>query len=97
MTDAKPPTLNAPLVIEKFWRTRWRQESVHVELSFFEERYLINVRIYRTGIDGVDRATTKGITLSVAKLGELARALVKAEATARSLNLIPPTNDGGGE
>ena len=90
------PQLNAPIEIAKFWRTRWRTESVHIELSFFEGRYLINCRVFRTGADGIDRPTSKGLTLSVAKLGELARALVKAEAKARALGLIP-NDDGGGE
>jgi len=49
---------------------------------------LINVRIWQTGSDGIDRPTVKGIALAVRKLPKLASSLAKAEARARELGLL---------
>jgi hypothetical protein len=87
MSTAAAP-LAEPVEIAKFWKNRRRAESVHVTLSEYEGHALINVRIYSTGSDGIDRPTTKGIALSVRKLPELASALAKAETKARELGLI---------
>ena len=62
-----------------------------MSLSEYEGHALINVRIYATGADGVDRPTTKGVAMSVARLPELARALAKAETTAREMGLLHDT------
>lgn len=83
-----PPTLAAPIEITRFWKNRGRNESVHVSLSEYEGHPLINVRIYSTGADGIDRPTPKGVSMSVRKLPDLAAALAKAEAKARELGLI---------
>jgi len=90
------PTVDAPIEVAKFFKTRWRNESVHVSLSLYEGHYLINVRVYRTGTDGIDRPMTKGLSLSIGKLQELSRALVKAEAEARLRGLLP-SDDGDGK
>lgn len=82
------PTLTEPVEIAKFWKNRARVESLHVSLSEYEGHALINVRIYATGTDGVDRPTTKGVAMSIRKLPELARALVLAETRARELGLL---------
>jgi hypothetical protein len=82
------PTLAEPVEIAKFWKNRRRIESVHVTLSEYEGHPLINVRIYATGTDGIDRPTTKGVAMGIRKLPELAQALVKAEAKARALGLL---------
>jgi hypothetical protein len=89
------PTLSEPVEVEKFWRNRWRRESVHISLREYEGHVLIDIRVYYTGIDGIDRPMPKGLALGVRKLPELVRALVKAEAEARLRGLIP--NDGAGE
>jgi Transcriptional Coactivator p15 (PC4) len=81
-------TLPEPIIISKFWKNRRRNESVRVSLSEYEGHCLINVRIYCTGSDGIDRPSTKGLAMSVRKLPELARALVKAEAEAVKRGLI---------
>jgi hypothetical protein len=81
-------TLSEPVEITKFWKNRGRNESVHVALSAYEGHNLINVRVYSTGTDGVDRPTQKGIAMSVRKLPELADALNKALAKARELGLL---------
>jgi Transcriptional Coactivator p15 (PC4) len=85
--------LPEPKLIAKFWKNRRRVESVHVSLSEYEGHALINVRIYATGTDGIDRPTQKGVAMAVRKLPELARALVTAESKARELGLLD--DDGG--
>jgi hypothetical protein len=84
----KPAALAEPIEIAKFWKNRRRSESVHVTLSEYEGHNLINVRVYATGADGIDRPTTKGVAMGIGKLPELARALAKAEAKARELGLL---------
>jgi Transcriptional Coactivator p15 (PC4) len=86
--SARRPTLPEPVEIATFWKNRGRVESFHVSLSEYEGHALINVRIYATGTDGIDRPTQKGVAMGVRKLPELAQALVKAEAQARSLGLL---------
>jgi hypothetical protein len=88
------PPIAAPVEIAKFWKNRGRCESVHVTLSQYEGRSLINVRVYSTGTDGIDRPTVKGIAMAIDKLPDLAQAMTKAEAKARELGLI---GDEGGE
>jgi hypothetical protein len=82
-----------PIIISKFWKNRGRAESVRVELSQYEGRALINVRVWTTGTDGIDRPTSKGVAMGVGRLPELAKALAKAEVKARELGLI----EEGGE
>ena len=83
----------APIEIAKFWKNRRRAESVHVSLSEYEGHCLINVRVYATGADGIDRPTPKGVAMAVRKLPELAEAIDKAHLKARELGLL----DDGGE
>lgn len=82
------PLIAEPVEIAKFWKNRRRSESVHVTLSQYEGRSLINVRVYSTGTDGIDRPTPKGIAMAVDKLPALAQALAKAESKAREIGLI---------
>jgi Transcriptional Coactivator p15 (PC4) len=82
------PTLPEPVIISKFWKNRRRNESVHVSLSEYEGHCLINVRVYCTGADGIDRPTPKGVAISIRKLPELAQTLAKAEVKARELGLL---------
>jgi len=82
------PKLNEPITVQKFWKSRRRAESVHVTLSEYEGHCLINVRVYCTGTDGIDRPTPKGVAMGIRKLPQLARALVDAEAKARELGLL---------
>lgn len=86
--SARRPTLAEPVVISKFWKNRRRNESVHVSLSDYEGHSLINVRVYATGTDGIDRPTPKGLAMVVGRLPELADAITKALAKARELGLI---------
>jgi hypothetical protein len=77
-----------PIQIARFWKSRNRTEHVRVDLSEYKGHALINVRIWQTGSDGVDRPTVKGIALAVRKLPELAKALAQAETTAREAGLL---------
>lgn len=81
-------SLPEPIMIAKFWKNRARNQSVHVTLSEYEGHCLINVRIYSTGTDGIDRPTPKGVSMSVRKLPEIADALARALAIAKELGLI---------
>lgn len=75
--------------IARFWKSpRNRIEHVRVDLSEYQGHPLINVRVWQTGSDGIDRPTTKGIAIAVRKLPELMRALAKAEIKARELGLL---------
>jgi hypothetical protein len=85
---ARHPALAEPVIISKFWKNRRHNESVHVSLSEYEGHCLINVRVYCTGQDGIDRPTPKGVAMGIRKLPELARTLVQAEAKARELGLL---------
>jgi hypothetical protein len=90
------PTPPEPIVVAKFFKTRWRTESVHVSLSTYEGHNLISVRVYRTAADGTDYATSKGLSLAVARLPELAKAVNAAFRKAQALGLIPNDDGGGG-
>ena len=81
-------TLAEPVEIAKFWKNRGRRESVHVTLSEYEGHSLINVRIYATGRDGIDRPTPKGIAMGIGKLPKLADGITKALAKAHELGLL---------
>jgi hypothetical protein len=77
-----------PIEISKFWKSRQRNEIVRVEISEFKGHVLINVRVWATGTDGIDRPTPKGLALGISKLPELADAIDKAYFKARELGLI---------
>lgn len=81
-------TLAEPVEIAKFWKNRRRNESIHVSLSEYDGHCLIDVRVYCTGSDGIDRPTPKGVAMGILKLPQLAQALVRAEAHARRLGLL---------
>jgi hypothetical protein len=86
---APRPTLTEPVPIAKFWKSaRDRTKHVRIELSEYETHPLINVRIWKTGSDGIDRPTVAGIALGIRKLPELATAIDKALRKARELGLI---------
>jgi Transcriptional Coactivator p15 (PC4) len=81
--------LPEPIGIAKFWKSpRDHAAHIRIELSEFKGHPLVNVRIWETGSDGVDRPTVKGIALGIAKLPELAAGIAKALAKARELGLI---------
>jgi hypothetical protein len=87
--------LPEPIIISKFWKNRRRNESVRVSLSEYEGHCLINVRVYCTGTDGIDRPTPKGVTMGIGRLVELHAAITKAVSKAKELGLLPD-DDGAG-
>ncbi len=65
------------------------KECVHVALSSFKGRSLIDVRTYAVwGDDPSPRPTRNGVSLSIDKLDELMSALVSARAEAIRLGLL---------
>lgn len=87
-TKSARNALSDPIEIAKFWKNRGRNESLHVSLSEYEGHPLVNVRIYTTGTDGIDRPTPKGVAMGIRKLPELAKAINAALDKARELGLI---------
>jgi Transcriptional Coactivator p15 (PC4) len=87
------PTLAEPVTVARFWKNR-SHDAIVVELSTFENRNVVDVR---TNVMSHGRLvpTTKGISLAVLRLPDLAKAINKALAKARELGLIP--DDGSGE
>jgi hypothetical protein len=87
------PTLPKPVEVAKFWKSRRRDIAVVVALGPYKEHNLISVREHVIGSDGIMRPSTRGVSLVVRRLPELAAALVKALQQARALGLLP--DDGG--
>lgn len=85
--SAHRPTLDEPIEVAKFWRNR-RGEAVIVSLREYEGRALIDCRVNFTNKEGKFQPTAKGLSLVVARLPELAKAINKALATAQSLGLL---------
>jgi Transcriptional Coactivator p15 (PC4) len=91
--NRKPP-LDEP--IARFWKsTRDRTAHVRVDFSEYKGHPLINVRVWQTGSDGIDRPTTKGIALTIGKLPELHAALTRALARAKELDLLSDQGEAG--
>jgi transcriptional coactivator p15 (PC4) len=89
-------TLPEPLTIAKFWKSpRDRTAHVRVGLSEHMGYPLINIRVWQTGSDGIDRPTVKGIALNVRKLPDLHAAVTKALAKAREIGLLDDDSEAG--
>jgi hypothetical protein len=86
------PTLVEPVEIAKFWKSRRRDIAVVVAIGPYKEHNLISVREHVVGSDGIMRPSTRGVSLVVRRLPELAAALAKALVRAREL-----LADDGGE
>jgi hypothetical protein len=91
------PTLPEPIEW-RLWKNRQRRDAIVVSLSTFEDRNLISVRTYTTNQAGKMLPTTKGVTMAVERLPELATAINRALRKARQLGLLPAetntTDDG---
>jgi len=81
-------TLPEPVEIAKFWKNRQRRDAIVVSLSSWEGRNLISVRTHTTSQDGKMLPTSKGVTLVIARLPELAAGIAKALARAREMGLL---------
>jgi hypothetical protein len=91
MTERREP-LDAPVVVDRFWRNR-RGECVVTTLTSFEGRNIIDLRTHFTTKEGALQPTKKGLTLTVNKLPELAAALRKAVTKATELGLIDEVSE----
>jgi hypothetical protein len=88
------PRVTLPEPIEwRLWKNRQRRDAIVVSLSTFENRNLISVRLYTTSQDGTMLPTSRGVSLVVARLPELAAAVAKALNKAKELRLL--ADDGG--
>jgi hypothetical protein len=92
-TGRSRPTLAEPVTVARFWKNR-THDAIVVELSTFEGRNVVDVR---TNVMSRGRLvpTTKGISIVVLRLPDLAKAINKALAKATELGLIPA--DGADE
>jgi hypothetical protein len=86
-TSRRRPSLREPIVVAQFWRNR-RGEAVRVQLSEFESKTIVDIRMWFTAPDGTLKPSAKGLSCVVLRLPELAAALVKAERKARELGLL---------
>jgi Transcriptional Coactivator p15 (PC4) len=82
-------TLREPVVVAEFWANR-AGESVRIQFREYEGTALVDVRRHYTAKDGVLRPTQKGLSITIRRLPDLARAIAKAERKARALGLIKP-------
>jgi hypothetical protein len=91
MTARQPSRLlrEGPHIVSKFWRNR-SGEAVVIQLREFAGHTVVDVRVYATGADGTMKATSKGLSIGIAKLPEFARAIAKALNAARELELLEP-------
>jgi hypothetical protein len=77
---------NLPIVIAQ-WR-RGANDTVMIKIDQFNSTVVIDIREWWMSPTGELRPGPKGITMSVRHLPSLARALTKAETTARELGLL---------
>jgi hypothetical protein len=75
-----------PIIISRFWKNR-RHDAVEVSLKSYLENNLCDVRTYILR-DGVLVPTTKGVSVVIARLPDLAKAINKAMAEAKELGLL---------
>jgi len=80
--------LAEPIVIFQMWKGRQRTECIRLTLSSYKGKPTCDLRVFFTTKTGHMQASKKGVTVSIAKLPELRKALEKAEARALDLNLI---------
>jgi Transcriptional Coactivator p15 (PC4) len=80
------PTSAQPIVVSEWWRNRGGQ-SIRVSLSTYASRNLIDLRTWFTTEGKLQPG--KGFAADVRHLPRLTAALIKAEAKARELHLIP--------
>jgi hypothetical protein len=79
-------TLSEPVEIAKFWKNR-RHDAIVVSLSTYEGRNIVDVRMHAMK-EGRLLPTPKGVAMVVLRLPDLAKAVNKALAKARELDLL---------
>lgn len=86
-------SLTEPIVVSEFWANR-SGKSVRVQLHKYEGCTLVDVRKHFTADDGKMQPTKKGLSIAVARLPDLAKAINHAVDKARELGLIADKGRG---
>jgi hypothetical protein len=86
MPKRSGPTLDQPIVVDKWWKDR-SGRAVYVRLSTFEGHNLVDVRTWFTDAQGISQPG-KGFACTVKHLPRLVAALTKALAKSRELGLL---------
>jgi hypothetical protein len=84
--------LTEPLIVSRFWRDR-AHNAIVTELATFQGKNVVDVRMYSMH-GGRLKPTFKGVSLSVLRLPDLARAVNKALRQAKDLGLLPDDRAG---
>jgi hypothetical protein len=87
------PTLAEPVICSEFWANR-RGETVRIQLREYQGIIIVDIRRHYTAADGKMLPTRKGISLVIARLPDLAKAIGQAERKARELGLINKAAEG---
>jgi hypothetical protein len=87
------PTLAEPVMVAKFWANR-KGDAVFVQIKEFEGHVLIDLRKHFKDDDGRLLPTKKGLSLTVSRLPDLAKAIKQAERKAHELGLIKSAEGG---
>jgi Transcriptional Coactivator p15 (PC4) len=78
--------ISDPIVISRFWKNR-AHDAIEVSLKSFEGNNLCDVRMYVMR-GGVLLPSTKGVSVVIPRLPDLAAAINKALAKAKELGLL---------
>jgi hypothetical protein len=78
-----------PHIIAKFWRNR-SGEAIVIQVREFGGHVVLDTRVYEIDGAGKMKATSKGLSIGIAKLPELARAINRAVNVVRELELLEP-------
>jgi hypothetical protein len=89
------PTLTETIEVASFWKNR-KHDAVVVSLKSFEGRNFIDVRQHFINQKGVLQPTSKGLLIGVLRLPDFAKAVNRALAKAKELDLIANDDDGSG-
>jgi len=87
--------LAEPVIVSEFWANR-RGESVRIQLREFEGLALVDIRKHYTAADGTMQPTKKGLSIAIARLPDLAKAMNQAVIKAIELGLIKGAEGGDG-
>lgn len=87
MSDDSNTALPAPIDAGRFFVNR-KGDFCVVQLRDYDGMLLFDARRYATGADGMSRPTAKGIAITVRKLPDFAKAVVRALEIARERGLL---------
>jgi len=91
---SRRPTLPEPVIVDRFFKNRRRQDVIVTTLSTYQDKNIIDVRQYFTNEKGQLRPTSKGVAIGIGRLVDLHAALTRAMKKAIELRLI---DDEAGE